>query len=232
MDKLVFKDKTVTMKELLEALEDDFVGHERLQQQIKNQTPKFGNEDKEADRYARIVASMHCKEVSKYRNPRGGSYVPGFWSMTTHNGFGSHVGALPSGRKAGESLAEGITPSAGMDRSGPTAAMKSVVSLELDRIGNGCTLNQKFSPSALAGEKGSRDLASLIRTYFDLGGMQLQFNVVDRDMLIEAREHPEGYPGLLVRVSGYSAYFADLTPEMQDEIIRRTEQNFGGSCCG
>ncbi|MBI4832044.1 MAG: formate C-acetyltransferase/glycerol dehydratase family glycyl radical enzyme [Candidatus Lindowbacteria bacterium] len=233
IDALVFKPRKggVTMQEMLGALTDNFAGHERLLQQIRNQVPKFGNDDESADAFAAKVASMYCKEVVKYRNPRGGSYVPGFWSMTTHNGFGSYVGALPNGRKAGMGLTEGITPAAGMDRRGPTAAMKSVVSVDLERIGNGCTFNQKFSPSALAGEKGSRDLASLIRAYFDLGGMHVQFNVVDRETLIDAKEHPEKYPGLLVRISGYSAYFADLTPSMQDEIIERTEQTFGGSCC-
>jgi len=220
------------MAELIEALNDNFARHERTRQQLRNHAPKFGNEDREADRLARRIAALYCEETLKYSNPRGGRYVPGFWSMTTHSGFGSYVGAMPSGRRAGASLAEGITPSAGMDRSGPTAAMKSIVSLELDLIGNGCTLNQKFSPSALAGDKGSRDLASLIRTYFDLGGMHVQFNVVDRETLVDAKEHPEKYPGLLVRVSGYSAYFADLTPEMQDEIIARTEHRFNGRCCG
>ncbi len=231
IDELVFKRKSVTMAELLKALDDDYVGHERLRQQIRNHAPKFGNENEAADAFARRVADIYSKEVLKYRNPRGGNYVPGFWCMTTHNGFGSYLGALPNGRKAGAGLAEGITPSAGMDRSGPTAALKSIISVGMQRIGNGCTVNQKFSPSALAGEKGSRDLASLIRAYFDLGGMHVQFNVVDRETLIDARKHPERYPGLLVRVSGYSAYFADLTPEMQDEIIARTEQAFGGSCC-
>ncbi len=220
------------MEQLLEALDDDFEEQERLRQLIKNQAPKFGNGETGADRLAAEVVRMYCDEVIKYRNPRGGRYVPGFWTMTTHNGFGSYTGALPNGRKAGSSFAEGITPCAGSDKNGPTASMKSVASAGMERIGNGCTLNQKFSPSALAGEKGSRDLASLIRTYFDLGGMQVQFNVVDRQTLLEAKKHPERHPGLLVRVSGYSAYFADLTPEMQDEIIARTEQNFGGSCCG
>lgn len=232
MDSLVFKKKAVTMQQLLEALDDNFEGQERLCRQLRNQTPKFGNDDREADRFAEQILRMYCDEAIKYNNPRRGKYVPGFWTMTTHNGFGSYTGALPNGRKAGASFAEGITPSAGSDRNGPTASMKSVASLGMDRIGNGCTLNQKFSPGALAGEKGSRDLASLVRAYFDLGGMQVQFNVVDRETLIEAKKHPEQYPGLLVRVSGYSAYFADLTPEMQEEIIVRTEQSFGGSCCG
>jgi formate C-acetyltransferase len=118
-----------------------------------------------------------------------------------------------------------------MDKHGPTSGLRSVLALDVHRIGNGCAVNQKFSPSALAGEKGSRDLAALIRTYFTLGGMQLQFNVVDRETLVDAKKHPEKYPGLLVRISGYSAYFADLTPEMQDEIIARSQQNLGPSCC-
>jgi formate C-acetyltransferase len=212
MNALVFENGSLTMPELIEALNDDFARHERTRQQLRNHAPKFGNEDREADELARRIAALYCEETLKYSNPRGGRYVPGFWSMTTHSGFGSYVSAMPSGRRAGASLAEGM--------------------LELDLIGNGCTLNQKFSPSALAGDKGSRDLASLIRTYFDLGGMHVQFNVVDRETLVDAKEHPERYPGLLVRVSGYSAYFADLTPEMQDEIIARTEHSFNGGCCG
>jgi pyruvate formate-lyase/glycerol dehydratase family glycyl radical enzyme len=232
IDSLVFKDKAVSMEQVLDALESDFEGNERLRQQVRNHAPKFGNDEAEADGFAREIVRMYCEEAGKYSNPRGGKYVPGFWTMTTHNGFGSYTGALPNGRKAGASFAEGITPTAGSERNGPTAAMKSVVSLGMERIGNGCTLNQKFSPSALLGEKGSADLASLIRVYFNLGGMQVQFNVVDRETLVDAKQNPERYPGLLVRVSGYSAYFADLTPEMQDEIIARTEHNFGGSCCG
>jgi formate C-acetyltransferase len=225
LDTLVFENKSITMAEFLEALSDDFQGHERLLLRIRNQAPKYGNEQEGADKFAKRVASIFSGEVLKYRNPRGGSYVPGFWTMTTHNGFGSYLGALPNGRRAGASLAEGITPTAGSDKSGPTAAMRSILSLDNATIGNGCTLNQKFSPSALEGEKGSRDLASLIKTYFDLGGMQVQFNVVDRETLLDAREHPEKHRGLLVRVSGYSAYFSDLTPEMQDDIIARSEQH-------
>jgi formate C-acetyltransferase len=195
---------------------------------IMRRVPKYGNDDDFADEYARLVAEMYCLEVMKHTNPRFGRYLPGFYSMTCHNGFGAFVGALPSGRRAFQTFANGVTPYDGWDKKGPTATMKSVAKLDYSLVTNGCALNQKFDPKVLEGRRGTRNLSALTKAYFELGGMHVQYNVVGREILLDAKEHPEKYPGLMVRISGYSAYFADLTPDLQDEIINRTEQALGG----
>ena len=223
IDQLVFTEKRTTMDELLQAIEDDFEGHERLHQLILNRVPKYGNDEDLPDMYAREVAEVFCQEVAKHSNPRGGVYLPGFLSMTNHQGFGKFVGALPSGRKAFETFANGISPCTGLDSKGPTAALKSGAKLNYLLATNGVAFNLKFNPDHLKGAEGTRNLASLIRTYFGLGGMHLQLNVIDKQTLIDAQQNPQNYPGLMVRVAGYSAYFADLSKEVQDEIISRTE---------
>lgn len=223
IEQLVFQEKRITMDELLKALEDNFEGHERLHLYILNRIPKYGNDNDLPDMYARKVAEVFCQEVAKYRNSRKGVYLPGFLSMTTHQSFGKFVGALPSGRKAFETFANGVSPNNGCDRKGPTAALKSVAKLNYLLATNGVSLNIKFNPNYLKGGDGTKNLSSLIRTYFDLGGMHLQINTIDKQTLLNAQKHPEKYPGLMVRVAGYSAYYADLTKEIQDEIIARTE---------
>lgn len=211
------------MDKLLQALEDDFEGHEKLHQLIMNRVPKYGNDEDLPDMYARQVAEIFCQEVAKHRNPRGGVYLPGFLSMTNHQGFGKLVGALPSGRKAFETFANGISPYNGWDSKGPTAALKSAAKLNYFLATNGVAYNLKFNPGYLKGDEGTRNLSSLIRGYFSLGGMHVQLNVVDKQTLLDAQENPQKHPGLMVRVAGYSAYFADLTREVQDEVISRTE---------
>ncbi|MBE0481334.1 MAG: formate C-acetyltransferase/glycerol dehydratase family glycyl radical enzyme [Dehalococcoidia bacterium] len=223
IDRLVFTEKVFTMDELLKALEDDFEGHEKLYQAIMERVPKYGNDEELPDMYARKVAEIFCREVSKHRNIRNGAYLPGFLTMTTHKGFGKFVGALPSGRKAFETFANGLSPCDGWDVKGPTACLKSIARLNYLLAANGVSVNLKFSPDYLKCEKGTQILSSLIRTYFELGGMHLQFNVVDRQTLLDAQKSPEKYPTLAVRVAGYSAYFVDLTREVQDEVISRTE---------
>ena len=142
--------------------------------------------------------------------------------MTAHQYFGGITGTLPSGRKKGESFASGIAPCNGQDRNGPTAMLNSVNRIELSKFANGINLNVKLDANTIRGEKGRQALKDLFKTYFRRGGMQIQVNVLDPSMLQEDRDNPAAYPGLLVRVSGYSAYFNDLTPEMKDEVIRRT----------
>lgn len=142
--------------------------------------------------------------------------------MTSHQYFGHTTGALPHGRKRGESFASGIACVNGMDRYGPTALINSVNRIDFTKIANGVNLNVKFDSQCLRGTTGLMALGSLLKTYFRKGGMQIQVNVMDPTILLKARENPESYPNLLVRVSGYSAYFNDLTLEMKDEIIRRT----------
>jgi pyruvate-formate lyase len=161
--------------------------------------------------------------VARHRNTRGGLYLPGFLSMTTNEGFGKFVGALPSGRRAFQTFANGLSPCDGSDMKGPTACLKSIAKIDYSLAAGGVSVNMKFSPVDLSGEEGTRILSALIRGYFELGGMHLQVNLVSRETLLDAQLNPQKYPDLMVRVSGYSAYFVDLTKEVQDEIIARTE---------
>ncbi len=221
IDQLVFKDKKITLERFTQALKDNFAGQESLHALIMK-LPKYGNDEELPDVYARTVAEIFCKEVARHRNSRGGAYLPGFLTMTTHKGFGNFVGALPSGRRALETFANGLSPCDGWDKKGPTAYLKSVARINHSLATNGVSVNIKFSPQNLTGDKGSHILSSLVRTYFELGGMHLQVNVVDKETLLDAQRHPEKHPGLMVRVAGYSAYFNDLMKEIQDEIIART----------
>lgn len=221
IDQLVFREKSVTLEQLVQALKDNFAGHENLHN-LTMKLPKYGNDEELPDKYARTVAEIFCKEVAKHRNSRGGAYLPGFLTMTTHKGFGNFVGALPSGRKALETFANGLSPCDGWDRNGPTAYLKSVAKIDNLLAANGVSVNIKFNPQNLTGDKGSHILSSLVKTYFELGGMHLQINVLDKETLLDAQRHPEKHAGLMVRVAGYSAYFTDLMKEIQDEIIART----------
>jgi pyruvate formate-lyase/glycerol dehydratase family glycyl radical enzyme len=222
IDRLVFTEKQISMDQLLRCMEDDFEGHEEIHRLVKR-VPTYGNDDELPDKYAEMVAEIFCLEVSKHRNARRGAYLPGFLSMTTHEGFGSFVGALPSGRKAFQTFANGLSPCDGSDQKGATACLKSIAKIDYSLATSGVAVNIKFSPIHLKGEEGTDILKSLIRGYFDLGGMHLQMNLVDRETLVDAQQNPQRYPDLMVRVAGYSAYFVDLSKEVQDEIIARTE---------
>ena len=168
------------------------------------------------------VVNTFTDILNHYVNTRGGAYVPGLYSVTAHNYFGQVTGALPNGRTKGEPFASGIAPANGMDRMGPTALINSVNRIDFTRIANGVNFNVKFDGATLAGQRGQKLLGDILATYFEAGGMQIQTNVVDAETLRAAKRDPGAYPNLLVRVSGYSAYFHDLVPEMQDEIIERT----------
>jgi len=194
---------------------------------LSSAVPRFGEDAGPAERWARRLADAWCAEVRRHRNPRTGPYAPGFWSMTTHVGFGEKTGTLPSGRKAGMPLANGLSPTNGADRRGPTAAMLSVAKVASAGIGNGYALNLALAPAFLSGKRGRRLLRALVEGYFREGGMQVQFNVLDVAQLLDARARPDRHRGLVVRVSGYSAYFVDLTPQMQDEIIARLRHGEG-----
>ena len=185
---------------------------------------KFGNDDERADRWANRVTAMFDRLVSGYTNTRGGKWMPGFYSMTCHQGFGEKTSALPSGRLSGKPLADGLAPVDGTDVLGPTASLNSVAKLEQQRFGNGINLNIKFDADTVAGEEGRAVLEALLKGYFSQGGMQVQLNVLDPKVLEEAMADPDSHRNLLVRISGYSAYFVDLTPEMQREIIDRSRQ--------
>jgi len=223
IDKLVFREKRIAMAELLDALEKDFEGCEPLREMLIDRAPKYGNDDDEADRFACEAAEIFCRAVERHHNYRGGEYQPGLYSVTSHVVFGAVVGALPNGRRAGEPLSPSVSPAQGMNTSGPTATLKSAAKINYELVTNGAALNLKFTPTSFKGEKGLEVFRWLLRTFFDLGGMHLHCNIVDRQTLLAAKENPDEYQDLVVRVAGYSARFVDLLPAIQDEIISRTE---------
>ena len=185
--------------------------------------PKYGNDIEEVDYFARDVAYLYTRPLEKYKNPRGGMFHAGIYPVSANVPLGAQTGATPDGRLAHTPVADGIGPMAGRDVNGPTATANSVARIDHMIASNGTLLNQKFHPSALEGEKGLNDFESLIRTFFDQKGMHMQFNVVDRQTLLDAQAHPENYRHLVVRVAGYSALFTTLSKSLQDDIIRRTE---------
>ncbi len=189
-------------------------------------SPCFGNDIDEVDLVARKCAQIYCREVEKYKNPRGGQFQAGIYPVSANVLFGKDVGPLPDGRLAKAPLADGVSPRQGKDVKGPSAAANSVAKLDHFIASNGTLYNQKFLPSALAGDSGLQNFASLVRSYFDHKGMHVQFNVVNRQLLLDAQREPEKYRDLVVRVAGYSAQFTILAKEVQDDIIRRTEQVF------
>lgn len=199
---------------------------ERLQKLI-DEVPKFGNDIPEVDAFARDVAYTYTKPLQNYRNPRGGIFQAGLYPVSANVPLGAQTGATPDGRLAHMPVADGVSPSAGKDVNGPTAAANSVSRLDHYIASNGTLFNQKFHPSALSGRKGLENFVGLIRSYFDQKGSHMQFNVVSRETLLDAQKHPEQYKHLVVRVAGYSALFTTLSKSLQDDIIRRTEQGFG-----
>ncbi len=199
--------------------------YEELRAMI-DEVPKFGNDNEEVDMFARDVAYTYTRPLLKYRNPRGGQFQAGLYPVSANVPLGAQTGATPDGRLAHTPVADGVSPSAGKDVLGPTAAANSVSKLDHGIASNGTLFNQKFHPTALSGEKGLENFVALIRSYFDQKGSHMQFNVVDRQTLLDAQAHPEKYAHLVVRVAGYSALFTTLSKSLQDDIIRRTEQGF------
>ncbi|MDR3438618.1 glycyl radical protein [Telmatospirillum sp.] len=193
---------------------------------LLERSPAFGNDIDEVDMVARECALIYCREVEKYKNPRGGQFQAGIYPVSANVLFGKDVAALPDGRLAKAPLADGVSPRQGKDTNGPTAAANSVAKLDHFIASNGTLYNQKFLPSALAGDTGLQNFASLVRSYFDHKGMHVQFNVVDKQTLLDAQREPEKHRDLVVRVAGYSAQWVVLAKEVQDDIISRTEQTF------
>jgi pyruvate formate-lyase/glycerol dehydratase family glycyl radical enzyme len=218
----VFDEGTLGMDALLALLRHNFEGQERERQLLLNKTPRYGNDDDYADEVMVALFEAYFKAVDGRPNTKGGSYHINLLPTTVHVYFGSVTGATPDGRRAWEPLSEGVSPVQGADRRGPTAVLKSVAKMDHARTG-GALLNQKFTPQLLQDEAGLDNLVHLIRTYFKLDGHHVQFNVVDAATLRAAQQHPEQYRDLIVRVAGYSDYFCDLSPVLQDEIISRTE---------
>jgi pyruvate-formate lyase len=198
---------------------------EKLYDMIE-EVPKFGNDLEEVDLFAREVAYTYTRPLQNYRNPRGGTFQAGLYPVSANVPLGAQTGATPDGRLAHTPVADGVSPTAGKDVNGPTATANSVSKLDHGIASNGTLLNQKFHPSALSGDEGLNNFVALIRSYFDQKGSHMQFNVVDKNTLIDAQKHPENYKHLVVRVAGYSALFTTLSRSLQDDIIRRTEQGF------
>jgi len=219
----VFNKCDLSMNGLLAALKTDFAGHESIRQMLVNETPKYGNDDEYADQILRQIFESYFQVIDGRPNTKGGHFRINLLPTTSHVYFGSVVGATPDGRKAGQPLSEGISPVQGADRNGPTAVLKSAAKIDHLRTG-GTLLNQKFTPQILADEDGIIKLGHLIRSYFKMDGHHIQFNVVTADTLRKAQKNPEKYRDLIVRVAGYSDYFVDLGLDLQNEIIRRTEQ--------
>jgi trans-4-hydroxy-L-proline dehydratase len=218
----VFEKGDLPWQELLQALQLNFEGMESTRQLLLNKTPRYGNDDDYADEIMRIVFDSYYAEINGRKNTKGGHYRINLLPTTCHVYFGSVIGATPDGRKAWQPLSEGISPVQGADRQGPTAVVKSASKMDHTRTG-GTLLNLKFTPQVLDGEDGIDKLSQLVRAYFKLDGHHIQFNVVKAETLKDAQQHPEQYRDLIVRVAGYSDYFCDLSKELQDEIIGRTE---------
>ena len=231
--KLVFEERSVSPRELLAALESDFAGPEGelLRLRLLNQAPKYGNDEDYVDdlvveAYGAYVGEMAKHHNTRYgRGPIGGGYYPGTSSISSNVPSGSVVSATPDGRRAWTPLAEGCSPTQGTDRKGPTAVFKSIAKLPTMDIFGGVLLNQKLSPQMLEQESQRDKLVALLRTFFDeLKGWHVQYNIVSRATLLDAKANPAKHRDLVVRVAGYSAYFNDLAAEQQDDIIARTEQ--------
>ena len=218
----VFDQQTLTMSELLTALQDDFANHEHTRQMLLNRTPRYGNDDDYADEVMQSVFETYFEAVDGRPNTKNGSYHINLLPTTCHVYFGSVVGATPDGRMARTPLSEGISPVQGADRHGPTAVIKSASKMDHARTG-GTLLNQKLSPRLLQEDADLDKLVHLVRTYFRLDGHHIQFNVVDAATLRAAQQDPQKHRNLIVRVAGYSDYFCDLGEALQDEIIARTE---------
>jgi len=221
----VYDKKNFTMDELMAALDDNFIGHERILNLVKNHSPKYGNDDEYADEIMKQVFEYYQGEVTGRPNMLGGMYRVNMLPTTCHVYFGEVMMASANGRLAHVPVSEGISPEKGADVNGPTAVIKSCAKMDHLMTG-GTLLNQKFTPSVVAGEEGLNQMASLIRSYFNMDGHHIQFNVIDRQTLLNAQKYPEEYKDLIVRVAGYSDHFRNLSKALQDEIINRTEQSF------
>lgn len=228
LKKIVFEEKRLSFKELVKALESNFKGeeYEKLRVRLINKYDKYGNDNDEVDNLSSDILRYYSKAVEQHITPRGGIFTPGSYTVSAHIPLGSSVGATPDGRKSGEQLADGgLSPMVGRDILGPTAALKSVSKLDNYLTTNGSLLNVKFSPKTLEGDHGIQKLCDFLLAFMKLKIQHIQFNVVSVDTLKSAQERPNDYKGLVIRVAGYSAFFIELSKEIQDDIIRRTEHN-------
>lgn len=220
--KLVFEERKITMKQLLEALSNNFENHENIQRLLLN-APKFGNDIDDVDNMVAWVMEVYSKEVIKHKNPRGGHFMPYQNPLAAYYSYGKMIAALPSGRKKWEPLSDGVSPTRGSDTNGATAVLNSVSKIDNVSVFYGQTLNMRLSPDMVKTDEGIKLLADFIRTFNDLNIHHIQFNIVSSDTLRSAQKNPEEYRDLMVRVAGFVAYFVKLVKPLQDSIIARTE---------
>lgn len=225
--KLVFEDHQITIEQLLEALKANFDGHESLRQTLLNKAPKYGNDSSYADEIAHDVSRFWTEEASRHVSPTGKRYRGGYLSWNYWIAYAPSTAATPDGRRRGQFLSNAVCPVNGADRQGPTAVIKSVGKLDLETAPNGASHTMSFSPSLLKQPEQRQKLMALLRAYGKVGGTCIQLNVIDANTLREAQKHPDEYRNLLVRVTGYNAYFVGLGKEIQDEIIARESHQLG-----
>jgi pyruvate formate-lyase/glycerol dehydratase family glycyl radical enzyme len=219
--RIIFQEKKKTLKEFRDILNQNFKDEEILRQYIINRLPKFGNDEDEVDDLVVFLTSTYFKQLEKYRNFRGGKFIPALYSVTAQIGLGNKTGATPDGRKSGEPLSDGLSPMYGRSHSGPTAALKSVTKVELGKAINGVIVNQRLTSTLLKNKVGIEKFVQLLQSFVQLGGFHWQFNVISSDILQDAQKNPEKYRELVVRVAGYSAIFIELSKKAQDSIIAR-----------
>ncbi|WP_193708405.1 glycyl radical protein [Alkalibaculum sporogenes] len=220
---MVYDHKLCTAKELYEAVMNNWEGKEDLHQFILNKVPHYGNDNEYCDEWAKWLLNLFADIVSSFTNIRGCKFAPGLYPVATNVLWGLLTPATPDGRRKHEPLSDGISPVQQLDKNGPTALLKSLANIPQEKYSNGTLLNMKFHPTALSNETGMAKLEALMKTYFSMGGMEMQLNVVSGETLRKAQENPEEYKDLVVRVAGYSAYFVELFKNCQDDLIQRTE---------
>lgn len=218
----VFEDKIVSLNELSKAMKQDYKGYQLLQNRMKS-VSKFGNDIIEVDEIAKDLTHTFCDVVLGYDNPRGGKFQPGLYTVSDHSMMGKYTGATPDGRNSRVALANALSGSQGTETNGPTALITSVLQMDHTMFANGMVLDLKFQPQFFDSDRHKKAFKSMIKTYFKQGGMEIQFNVIDSKTLVKAQKTPEDFKNLVVRVSGFSAYFVTLDKTLQDEIIKRTE---------
>jgi formate C-acetyltransferase len=223
LKKLVFDDRVIKKKILLNALNNNFAGNEQLRQICLNHVPKYGNDIAWVDDLGAKWITYFAENIKQYKNFRGGAYNMGLYTVSAHLPMGRNVGATPDGRLARTPLADGgMSPMYGRDKLGPTAVLNSVARMPSHLAGNGTLLNMKFLPSFFNNEYNRGKFSSLLRSFISLPVHHIQFNVVKPEELINAKADPESFRGLTIRVAGYTAYFTELAEDLQDEIIKRT----------
>nr|MDO8108644.1 pyruvate formate lyase family protein [Candidatus Sigynarchaeota archaeon] len=219
--RLVYDQKKLSFIEFLKIVNSNFKSNKGIYNYVINKLDHFGNGKEEVDAIGKDLVDFLYETSHGIKNYRGGYYNPGYWSMTIHSGLGKVMDAYAHGKLKGEPFASGLTPVSFGQREGPTGVFKSLTALDATKMPNGMALNMKFNKSLFKNQEKVENLKALIKTYFKQGGMQVQFTIHDANTLIDAKAHPEKYPDLMVRISGYTAYFVDLNDHMKDEIINR-----------